>query len=140
MSITKRTGPNPPPMTREQAVAAEIRAIDAKGETTPMRIGASIPVVLIRRDFQEKGLAAALETGRACFYAGSITDEQIAAIAREEATLRGYSDTGISYHDKPCATCGGKGKAKKPVNLCSTCEGDGFAPPSAEMSHRRAKP
>ena len=109
MSVPKRPGPNPAArtLTREEALAAEL-AYDP--QQIPLRMGASIPVILIRREYEttddkEKGLAAALKLGRDIFEAGTITDEQLTKIAKGEATLRGFTDTGITYHDRPCTLC-----------------------------------
>jgi hypothetical protein len=150
----KRRGPNKLPLTHAQAVAAELLedAREAAKVKIPMRFGSSIPVVLIRRENDEKGLDAAIKIGHECFIEGTITDAQIVAIALGKATLRGFSNTGITYHDELCATCRGKGKVTRASSNpamrgfetppCPTCEGDGFAPPMAEMAHRQqgAKP
>lgn len=94
------------------------------GTSREMRIGASLPLRLIRADYQIEGISKALDTGRACFTnkdgTCGLTDAQILAIAREEATLRGWSPPGVDYCDKPCETCKGKGKVQK-YTLCSLC-------------------
>lgn len=102
------------------------RALDAHAERTePMRVGASLPVGLIRDAYREGGKAKAIKVGRECFQdsADGKWDGKIIAIARCEATLRGYTPA-ISYHDEPCATCKGRGD-----HDCKACRGDGFAPP-----------
>jgi hypothetical protein len=135
-------------------------------KTIPMRIGASIPVAAIRDAYQDTyGVAAArlsivparqihaerekrqaearelarnaaLLVGRGAFMPGAISDEQILAIATGAATLRGWSDTGVTYHDQKCAACGGDGfRAERRLQheACATCRGDGFAPPVAPL-------
>lgn len=129
-SQPRRPGPNPKPLTRAEAIAAELAAqepvtIDSITDgqihaatakqvkferDRDIRLGASVPVTLIRRDFEAYGAAKAIATGRECFIEGTITDEQILAIARKVATLRGFSDTGITYHDQRCTTCEGYGE------------------------------
>jgi len=103
---------------------------------SPIRIGASLIVGMLRADYQKGGDALALDTGRQCLE--GVPDAQILAIAREDATLRGFSHTGITYHDVPCAACNKEGRvpryAHKPEGsrmACPTCDGDGFAPPVA---------
>ncbi len=101
----------------------------------PMRVGASVPVTLVREAYARGGAQEALEVGRACIT--GVADWMIIAIGQGKATLRGWSHPGpeyppdrnypgITYHDKPCAWC--KGKRSMP-NTCSACAGDGFAPP-----------
>lgn len=105
----------------------------------PLRIGASAPVGLLREEYAKalerwRKLAskdrhaaaetAALEVGRQLL--PGCEDAKIIAIAKGDATLRGWSDTGISYHDVKCKACKGTG------NPCSrkrdNCRGDGFEP------------
>jgi hypothetical protein len=157
MTIVKRIGPNPRPLTRAEALGAEL-AGDLKREaaahadvleaissglTRPpgkeLRIGASIPIALIRQAFDTSGQAKAITVGRECFIEGTITDDQIIAVAERRATLRGFNDTGITYHNQKCEACRGQGwvarsmqnpMAARPVIDCQTCKGDGFAPPN----------
>jgi|SRR5579859_351526 len=112
------------------------RVVDAIGETvmqystTPMRVGASMPVHYVRQAFVTGGKKAALSAGHEVLT--GVSDERILAIAQEKATLRGYSDTGITYHDAPCVACLGTGRIHTspggPGARCETCCGDGFSP------------
>lgn len=112
--------------------------------TREMRIGAGWVVHHLRSTFQSDGKDAMIKTARACgFDPDLIADDQLVAIADETATLRGYSPPGFSYHAEACATCKMKGKITAPDSPtnrqvpCPTCEGDGFAPPIAEMPYRK---
>lgn len=131
------------------------QVIDADGKPViervkELRIGASLPVGLIREAYEAPRIArtgrmsetkwrekAALEVGRECLI--NAADERILMIARKEATLRGYSDTGITFHTEKCAGCEGtgrqhvQGKKTGPGFECKDCRGDGFAPPWSEM-------
>jgi len=112
-----------------------------------MRIGASAPVGLLReaynsaldrwrklaaKDRKSAAETAALEVGRQLL--PGCEDAKIIAIASGAATLRGWSDTGITYHDKKCKACRGTG------NPCArrrdNCRGDGFDPPQTGEDHR----
>lgn len=130
------------------------QVIDADGKpvierTKEIRIGASLPVGLIREAYESPKIArrrgmtetqwrerAALEVGHECLHT---TDDKILMIARKEATLRGYSNTGVTFHTTKCAACEGEGRqhvgGKKtgPGFECRECKGDGFAPPWSEM-------
>jgi hypothetical protein len=107
------------------------------------RIGASLPVGLLRdaydktfnakpmrgkltiRDRRAHAEEVAIELGHQIL--PGCDDTKILAIATRKATLRGYSDTGITYHDQDCEACGGSGD---PCARSRTgCRGDGFAPP-----------
>lgn len=115
---------------------------------TPIRVGASLPVILIRDAYDKqppktrgKGSAqidsANLAREQAALVVGhdvipTATDEQIIKIATGNATLRGFSDTGITYHDEPCVNCKGAGTPAPTRAICRDCNGDGFAPPTRE--------
>ena len=122
--MKKRIGPNPKPLTRAEALGAEL-ALDIPRNATmqdvvnvrdgkpiferELHIGASMPVALIRQAFETGGQAKAITVGRECFIEGTITDAQILAIAQREATLRGFSHSGITFHDQRCVACRGRG-------------------------------
>lgn len=128
----------------------------------PMRIGASIPVQAIRAAYtsvldaesakltlvppskikeerdqrwnraREMAAQAAIAEGRKCFAEGAIHDFQIVAIAIGEATLRGWSDTGITFHATKCESCHGSRLTLDKDDCrqaCPRCGGDGFEPP-----------
>lgn len=117
-------------------------ASEIKGPSQPIRIGASIPVSMLREKFLAGGgLAPVIKLGREIF-GDDLTDAQIIAISGKEATLRGFTPT-LTYHDQPCATCRGlgfltsHGEPGRQISRrelsndpsCPTCGGDGFAPP-----------
>lgn len=120
---------------------AERNKREIKGATQPIKIGASIPVSMLREKFLTNGTSAVLKLGRELF-GDALTDAQIVAIGRREATLRGFTPT-LTYHDKPCVTCRGlgfftsHGEPGRQISRrelsddpsCPTCGGDGFAPP-----------
>lgn len=101
---------------------------EIKGNTQPLKIGASLPVGTIRAAYLDS-LIEAIRTGREIF-GDTITDAQIVAIARGEATLRGWTPN-ITYHSEPCQTC--RGQSHAGGEDCLTCRGDGFAPPFGEQ-------
>lgn len=91
------------------------------------------------------GERAALELGRSLFPDRPIfgpemkaaRDRNVIAIAKKQATLRGWSDGGdagggFSFHDEPCEACKGDGyrpERKNQHEVCDQCRGDGFSPP-----------
>lgn len=115
---------------RREAKVKQLNEDEIKGTTQPIRIGASIPVSILRERFLDTGVNHVIKIGREMFGDG-LTDAQLVAIARKEATLRGFTPT-LTYHDKRCETCGGRGY-NETNNLqsepCASCGGDGFAPP-----------
>lgn len=146
--------------------AARERAL-AAGKTLPMRIGASMPVRMLREAYEDAyddaisrfnlreskqetgarrrnaiaaGERAALTIGRNLFpdRDGDTSDmiaerdRKVIVIAKKQATLRGWSDTGLSFHEVPCEACKGDGyRSDRHVmhEPCDLCDGDGFAPP-----------
>lgn len=146
------------------------------GAFRPLRIGASMPVRMLREAYQDArdtaisrfnlheskqetaarrrnaiaaGERAALTVGRNLFPDRdgdsndviAERDRKVLAIAKKQATLRGWNDTGLSFHEVPCEACKGDGyrpERKTQHELCDQCGGDGFAPPIATT--RRDEP
>jgi hypothetical protein len=133
-------------MIKEERKAAKAKADQGPDKTEtiertePLAIGAGMIVRHLQWVREGQGSAAAIKEGRAMFTTEDsdgpgLTDTQIDRIAAGHATLRGYSDLGISYHETKCNACRGRLPA---VRDCKVCEGDGFDPPMAEMKHKQA--
>lgn len=143
------------PIASDSSADARSAAGGQRGDTTDERvkvisIGASMIVSFIREAY-EKALDTKASTLRAarmsleyfaetkaieafCELMGAenvarvglpVVSDMARKIGRRQATLRGYTDTGITYHDTPCASCG-----SDPAKAagCIACNGDGFAP------------
>lgn len=101
---------------------------------TPLTLGAGAVVSVIRETFATRGMLATLDIGHDLL--PDAPDHRILAIAKKKATLRGFSDTGVTYHDVPCSECAGTGRltaigySSASMIDCSSCSGDGFSPPA----------